>query len=136
MGDYSQDFMTDMRYEELKGSLQSYLPLGLPPDPSPMYVPGLETTSGAVSTPSLFPSVQDVWDNITRNAESAADYVEQGIEAVYKKGKSAAGTVYDDLSKPLNTAIDNAYWKIILAAIVVGGVVYFAGKGGAIKVSV
>lgn len=128
MGDFSQDFM---------GSVQSYLPLGLPPDPSPKSLPaGLETTSGAVSSFNLFPEVTLAWDAITRNSESAADYVEQGIKSIYGKGKEAVGSVYDDLSAPVTSVVDNLYWKIILAAVVVGGVVYFAGKGGALKVNV
>lgn len=135
MGDYSQNFMSE--YEAIKGSIQSYLPLGLPADPSPSALPpGLETTSGAISSFNLFPDVTAVWDVVKRNSESAADYVEQGIETLYGKGKQAVGTVYDDLTKPLSSAVDNVYWKIILAAVVIGGVVYFAGKGGAIKVNV
>lgn len=135
MGDFSQDYAS---YNEVKGALQSYLPLGLPPDPSPSTPPpGLESTQGAVSfVDSLFPDVSMVWDAVKRNSESAADYAEQAIGAAYDKTKGAVGTVYDDLTKPLSSAIDNAYWKIILAAIVVGGVIYFAGKGGAIKVNV
>lgn len=134
MGDFSQDYAS---YNEVKGALQSYLPLGLPADPSPYSLPpGLESTQGAVSNFNLFPDVQAVWNVITRNAESAADYAEQAVKSVYDKGKGAISTVYDDVTAPVSSAIDNAYWKIILAAIVVGGVIYFAGKGGAIKVNV
>lgn len=130
--------MGDSYYEALKGSIQSYLPLGLPPDPSPSTLPpGLETTQGAVSTMDyLFPEVSYVWDAVKRNSESAADYVEQAIEGAYDKTKHAVGTVYDDLSAPISGAVDNLYWKIIIAAVVVGGVIYFAGKSGAVKVNV
>ena len=130
--------MGDSYYEALKGSIQSYLPLGLPPDPSPSTLPpGLETTQGAVSTMDyLFPEVSYVWDAVKRNSESAADYVEQGIKDAYGATKNAIGTVYDDVTKPLSSAVDNVYWKVILAAVVVGGVIYFAGKSGAVKVNV
>lgn len=135
MSDYGQDFMSD--YEALKGSIQSYLPLGLPADPAPKTLPpGLESTQGAVSNFNLFPELTFAWDQITRNSESAADYLQQGIESAYGTVKKGLGTVYDDISAPVTSAVDNLYWKIIIAAVVVGGVVYFAGKGGAIKVNV
>lgn len=130
--------MGDSYYEQLKGSIQTYLPLGLPPDPSPYTIPpGLESTQGAVSTfDALFPEITYVWDAIKRNSESAADYLEQGVKDAYSATKNVVGTVYDDVTKPLSDAVDNAYWKVLLAVIVVGGALYFIGKTGAVKVNV
>lgn len=130
--------MGDSYYEQLKGSIQTYLPLGLPPDPSPYTIPpGLESTQGAVSTfDALFPEITYVWDAIKRNSESAADYLEQGVKDAYSATKNVVSTVYDDVTKPLSDAVDNAYWKVLLAVIVVGGALYFIGKTGAVKVNV
>jgi len=117
--------------------IESYLPLGLPPDPvSQLPPPGLETTLAASGSSPYISSLQGVWDSITSASESAAKAVESGITKVYGKVKQGVGTVYDDVTNPVGSLVENAYWKILLGVVVVGVAVYYIGKTGAVKVSV
>ena len=120
--------------------IESFLPLGLPPDPLPKTPPaGLESTIGAIPEAGWTLSLSNAWNGIVSSSESAVQGLyESGkkvVRGVYEDAKDAAGNVYDDLTKPVSSFIDNAYWKIILAAVVVGGVIYFAGKSGALRVT-
>ena len=119
----------------------AYRPLGLPMDP--MYniaLPGLEGADAAIEGTPILSSIQSTFDKITSDSYGA-------LQSVYDSGKKAIGTlyddvahgvgnVYDDVTKPVTSLLDNVYWKVILAVVVVGGALYFIGKGGAVKVNV
>lgn len=123
-------------YEFYKAQIGSWLPLGLPEDPVSSLPPaGLETTLAARGEAPQITTVQGIWNSITTFAESAGNTLESGIKGAYGKVKEAAGTVYDDVSSPVSSAFDNIYWKVIIAAVVVGGVIYFAGRSGAVRIS-
>lgn len=122
-------------------------PMGLPPDPWSNLVPGLESTVYAQTPDYKITSVQGVWDSITnfsestvRQTETLARDVYGGLKditkTVYGDARSAVGTVIDDVTEPLGSTVKNLYWYMILGLIVVGGVVYFAGKSGAINAKV
>lgn len=120
--------------------IESFLPLGLPPDPMPKTPPpGLESTIGAIPSAGWTESLENAWNGIVSSSESAVQGLyESGkkvVRGVYEDAKDAAGDVYDDLTKPVGSLLDNVYWKVILAVVVVGGVVYFAGKSGALRIS-
>lgn len=126
----------DQRYFATKDLIRDYLPMGLPADPvSSMPPPGLESTVAANPGTPFISSLQEYWDVIKNDSESAVNYLKGAVETGYETVKGGIGTVYDDITKPVSSIIDNAYWKIILAVVVVGGVIYFAGKSGALRVN-
>lgn len=110
-------------------------------------IPGLGGTDAAVSDSPLLSSVSPSWwDSIKNSASgviSKAESIEKSIyteakdvtKIVYGDVRDAAGTIYDDVSKPISGFISGTYWYAILAVVVLGGVIYFAGKSGALRVS-
>lgn len=121
--------------------------IGIPRDPvgnTPVY--GLETTSAAVQEAPPISTFDRLWGAIKQDSsgllhgigdagKNAYGGISDITKTVYGDVKSAAGTVYDDVSKPLSGIIGSAYTYIIVAVVVLGGVIYFAGKSGALRVS-
>lgn len=122
-------------------SVMDYVPLGLPSDPVSLMPPsGLESTVAAQGTTPMLSSVQGIWNTITTDSESAYQWFvtpqgENPISFLYGKGKEAISTVVDDIAKPAGNLLEGVYWKLLLAVVVIGGVVYFAGKSGAVRIS-
>jgi len=121
-------------------NIANYLPLGLPPDPVSSLPPqGLQGVMYSQPSSPMISSLQGVWENITTFSESAIKNVYKttkgAVKEVYDDGKQLVGDAYDSVSNPVGSFLDNVYWKVILAVVVIGGVVYFAGKSGAVRVS-
>lgn len=119
----------------------AYRPLGLPMDPMfNVALPGLEGADAAQEGTPILSSIQNIFDDIKNDSygalQTAYDSGKKAIGTLYDDVAHGVGNVYDDVTKPLETALDNVYWKIILAVVVVGGALYFVGKTGAVKVSV
>lgn len=134
--------------EGADGNIQQWqIPMGLPPDPVGVGpVRGLESTAGASQPAPLMTSHPSLWEEIKQDSLSAVRMVETGAKNVYGGIKDITKTVYGDVesgvetvvgdvAKPVQGAIDNAYWKIILAVVVLGGALYYIGKSGALKVN-
>lgn len=109
-------------------------------------VPGFESTSGATSSAPPITSASSWWDNVKNEMGSVVTSVEnyeKGIyngvkditKTVYSDASSAVGTVYADVSSPVTSALTSTYWYAIGAVVVLGAVIYFAGKSGALKVN-
>lgn len=117
-----------------------YSKIGFPKDPvSSFPPPGLEGTSGAVSDSPIMTSlgnflgtVEDYTVNIVKGGYEGVKNV---TKTVYDDVKSGVGTVVGDVTSPLGSLLDKTYWYLIGAVIIVGGVVYFAGKSGALRIS-
>lgn len=125
----------------------AFVPIGLPADPQAGYIPpGLETTTASISPAPAISTAQSFWDVIAQDSRGALNWVEEegsaaasGVKNAVVSGyggvKSAVGTVVADVTSPVASALDNVYWKIIIAVVVIGGALYFIGKGGAVKVN-
>lgn len=110
-------------------------------------IPGFQSTFGSISSPAPMASVSPSWwDTIKNEATSAFGATEDDIKTVYGGLKdvtktvygdasSAVGTVFNDVTSPVKDAANATYWYTILAVIVVGGVLYFMGKSGVLKVN-
>lgn len=108
--------------------------------------PGFETTPQAVSTPPPVTTGAGWWDTIKNDAAGAVGWAEDeaknaygGVKnvasTVYGDISSGVGTVYDDVARPVESALTATYWYTIFAVVVLGGVIYFAGKSGALRIS-
>lgn len=125
----------------------AYRPLGLPADPmSKLPPPGFETTVGADSAGTSLFNFSGLFDDIKQNAYGAFSTFENSIhnayggvkditKTVYGDLKNAAGSVYDDVATPVKSALTSTYWYMLLGVGVVGVIIYFAGKSGALRVS-
>lgn len=115
-------------------------PMGLPVDPMLNVVPGLESTIYAQPSASIFNSIESVWDSIYNASESVVGGVygtaKDLTTKVYGDIKAGVGTVVDDVTEPLSANIKSVYWYMILGVVVVGGIIYFAGKSGAVRANV
>lgn len=123
--------------------------MGLPSDfNSKMPPAGLESTMAAVtSAPPIATRAQGIWDLIQQDSTSAmrsvsnsAKNIYGGIKditkTVYGDASSAVGTVVDDVTHPVASALSGIWWYLIITVVVIGGVVYYAGKSGAVSVRV
>lgn len=122
-------------------------PIGLPNDPLSDYIPpGLDSAQNSVTPAPAISTAQSFWDTIKQDSQSALAWTEteasdlgsgakSAVVAGYDNVKSAVGTVVSDVSNPIGNVLDNVYWKIIIAVVVLGGAIYFIGKGGAVKVN-
>lgn len=108
-------------------------PMGFPPDPTSNLVPGLSQTSYSVQEAPIFSSVQGVWDTFKNFGESVYTGAKGVVSHGYTDLKEAASTVYDDVTMPVESALKSTYWYLILGVVVIGGALYFIGKGGALK---
>lgn len=122
--------------------------LGLPQDPVSTSAPaGLESAATADTAPPPIAGGQSsFWDTIQTDAASAVRGVETGIKnaygglkdvtkTVYGDVSSGVGTVVSDVTTPVANAEKSLYWYLIGAVVVIGGVIYFAGKSGAVHVN-
>ena len=119
--------------------------LGMPSDPNDPFPPaGLSTTVAAdQSPPSL---IGGIYNTIADDSRSALDYVEaapgkvvatveSGISSAYGTLKNGVSTVVSDVSSPLGGLLKTSYWYLIGAVAVIGAVIYFAGKSGALRIT-
>lgn len=112
-------------------------PMGLPMDPVGAGAPlGLESTKAAVSSSPIMVAYEESWDAVENFYVGLYGTTKKIIGQVYSDVRSGAGTVYDDVSKPVSSALTGTYWYLILGVVVVAGGLYFVGKGGAVKVSI
>lgn len=123
-------------------STAAYRPLGLPMDPMSNLPPvGLESPmiNYDTSMPAMS-GLDGIWDKLTQNSESAIDWaysgIERGIKGVYGKAKDAVSTVVSDVTTPLENELKSTYLYLLLGVVVIGGALYYIGKGGAVKVRV
>jgi len=138
-------YVPDMPPEQMSGA---YRPLGLPADPAyNLPPPGFESTLGVEEGMPLITSIQGVWDSVKSNASGLVGAVEHGVEGVYETGKKAVksvygdvsggvGKVFGDISNPLTSTLKTGFWYALLGVVVLGGVVYFVGKSGAVRVAI
>ncbi len=71
------------------------------------------------------------WDQLSKDV----DVVVGGVKSGYETTKNVVSTVAGDIEKPISGILDNLYWRVIIVVVVLGGVIYFAGKSGALRVS-
>lgn len=121
--------------------------MGFPADPVSSSPPsGLQTTTAAIQSAPPISTFDSIWNTIKQDSTGILSYAEDeaknaygGIKdvgaTVYGDIKSGAGTLYDDVSKPISGIISSAYTYIIVAVVVIGGIIYFAGKSGALRVT-
>lgn len=118
----------------------AYRPLGLPRDPLYFDLPaGLDGAgSSAVSSISLS-SLDGIWDSVSQNSLGAFSWAGQKAKGLvtssYGLLKEGVSEVLEDVTTPLSSGLKTYYWYLLGGLIVVGGVLYFAGKGGAIRVT-
>jgi hypothetical protein len=98
--------------------------------------PGLETTVGASQAPPTISTAQGIWDTIKSDSEAAGSAVLGGVEAGYGLVKKGVSTVVGDVAAPIQGALTSTYWYAIIAVVVLGGALYFMGKGGGVKVNI
>lgn len=66
---------------------------------------------------------------------SDVDVIKSGVVSGYDTAKSAVTTVVTDIGTPVENALSSIYTRVIIIVVVLGGVIYFAGKSGALRVS-
>lgn len=125
----------------------AFSPLGLPSDPLDGYIPpGFEMSVNAVQPAPRISTAQSFWDIIKQDSQSALEWTENSAQSVatgtknvvssaYQTTKSALGTVVSDVASPVGNVLDNIYWRIIIAVVVIGGVMYFVFSTGGLKVN-
>lgn len=143
-----QDFMDVLNSDPNAGAssfANNSALMGLPRDPVFFPVPaGLESAAASAPPPPPISSSQTWWDTIKQDSVSSLKWVEDEAVAVahgaaditkaaYGGAKNAVGTVVSDIASPVTGALNNIYWYAILGVVVIGGALYFAGKGGALK---
>lgn len=117
----------------------TFVGMGLPSDPvSSMPPPGLESTVAVDEPPPHISTMQAIFNTIKNDSANAVGWVEteakSTVQGIYKTTKSAVGTVYDDVSAPIGNLLKGTYLYLLLGVVVLGGVIYFAGKSGALKI--
>lgn len=133
-------------------SPDSGVALGLPPDPnSSLPQPGFETTSAADQPSPVMSTIQSIWGTIKQDSLGAATTVENAVTGeVSNAYNSVTNAATNAVSSVVNkataavTGVENkvtgtltsVYWYAILAVVVIGGVLYFGGKSGALRVGV
>lgn len=112
-------------------------PLGLPPDPSPNYMPvGLGSTSAANPPSAFMSSVQGAWEQTESMYAGLYQGAKSIIGTVYDDVSSGVGTVYTDVSKPITSALTGTYWYLLLGVGALGVILVLTARSGAVKVSV
>jgi hypothetical protein len=102
--------------------------------------------SGSSSTQSWYSSIESGVSGVVAGVENVASKTVSaavsGIETGYGAAKSAAGTVLSDVESGTTSAINTAlapaksvFLYLLLGVAVVGAVIYYAGKSGALKVN-
>lgn len=113
----------------------AYRPLGIPGDPGSDMIAGLETTDAAAGPAPSISSFQNFTDSIKSDATNLLGGAEGAIKSGYSTIKGAVGTVVGDVTDPLASAAKTYFAYAMVAIIIVGGVLYFAGKSGALKIN-
>jgi hypothetical protein len=73
-------------------------PMGLPIDPMPNLVPGLESTIYSQPAAAIFNSIEGVWDSIYNASESV-------VGGVYGTAKDLTTKVYGDIKAGVGTVV-------------------------------
>lgn len=110
--------------------------MGLPQDPTNPTAQNITNNYDDSSKPPPVSGWDSFWSKVKSYDAQAGNWVIQAVKDDYGLLKGATSTVVGDVAAPVQGVIDNAYWKIILVVIVLGGVIYFAGKSGAVKANV
>jgi hypothetical protein len=119
----------------------AYTSMGLPADPVSSQPPaGFESSLAAdPPKPTISSVAQGIWDEIKQDSTSAVSAVYGGtkkvVATVYEDVASGVGTVVNDVASPVKTALSSTYWYLLGAVAVLGAVIYFAGKSGALRIS-
>lgn len=119
----------------------AYTPIGLPENPNPTGImpPGLEGTQGYKQPGPPISSVDSLWTKIKSNSLGAISTLEKTaqdlVTGAYDEVKSGVSTVASDIAAPVKNALTSTYMYLLLGVVVVGGVIYFAGKSGALRIS-
>ncbi len=74
-------------------------------------------------------------DKIVELDQDAYRYTADAVKSSYETVKGAVGTVADDLSSPITGILDSATNKIILILVLAAGLIYVAGKSGAVRLN-
>lgn len=131
-------FEGDRVYYEDSEALVSkvQIPLGLPPDPTPGFVPGLESTAWYDSSTFEISSIgQNLWDSFSQFSESAYSGTKQVLKKGYSDLKDGVSTVVGDVTEPISDSLKTTFWYALLAVGALGAVIYFAGKSGALRIT-
>lgn len=111
--------------------------------PSDAPIPGMQNTDGALTPAPPISTVDKIWGAIKSDSQGALSWVESSASGATQSVESALGTAVSatkagvaDLTKGVTSGLNSIYWYLILAVIVLGGVIYFAGKSGAVGVRV
>lgn len=117
-------------------------PLGLPYE-SGQPPKGFESTTASQPPAPPISTIDSIWDTIKQDSLGAVDWTGQAIDSTYSNAKSVANNVYDDLKSGVSkvggdvtaglaSPLQNIYWYLIIGVVIIGGALYFVGRGGAI----
>ena len=114
-------------------------PMGLPSDTSNYIPAGFSGTENALPpSPSGITSItESIWNSVKQDSIGAIDWTENkvssagtvvksGLESAVAKAESVAGEAVTKVESVLKTE----YVYILVGLVVIGGVLYFIGKGG------
>lgn len=145
IGDFVAGSMSTEQGDFIPGVTDSpaSLPMGFPEDnQSSAPPPGFETTTGSVAAPPQISTIDSLWNTIKQDSQSTIAWTEQEASNTFTGAKNLAKSAVSGVESAGSGAVDfvesgvkSVYWYTILAVVVIGGVIYFAGKSGAIKVN-
>jgi hypothetical protein len=108
------------------------LPVGDPYGTNPI----AQTPNPAPAGGGIIASVESALSQAASDTKSAVigtyGVVKSVVSTVGNDVLSGAGAVVDTASKPIN----KLYWGLIIGVAVLGGVIYFAGKSGAVHANI
>ena len=114
--------------------------LGMPVDPYGSVPPGFETTMNSVPPTPPLAVVKEFWDGSIQAVEGVVQDIYNGAKGVgssiYADLKQGVGAVVEDVTEPAASALKTTFWYAVVGLVVIGGVLYFAGKSGALSVRV
>lgn len=131
-------FESDRVYYEdsVAGVSKIQVPLGLPPDPTASFVPGLEGAAWYDSSTFSISSIgQSAWESFSQFSESAYSGTKQVLKGAYADIKEGVSTVVGDVTEPVYDSLKTTFWYALLAVGALGAVIYFAGKSGALRIT-
>lgn len=142
MVDPMGDFVPGSMSTEQGDFIPASLPMGFPVDnQSSAPPPGFESTTGSVASPPQISTIDSLWNTIKQDSQSAIAWTEKEASNTFTGAKNLASSAVSGVESvamaPVNyveSGVKSVYWYAILAVVVIGGVIYFAGKSGAIKV--
>lgn len=123
---------TDQTQTSTVASSQDLSPMGLPADDTNIPPLGFDGTQAAVQSAPAISSAQSIWDKIKTDASSAIDYVESAPGKVIGAAESESNSILQNAENAVAAPLKSTYMYLLLGLVVLGGVLYFVGKGGAI----